>query len=189
MHLFIPYFDAVRIDRALREARRIVRTGDCVTVMVSVIAPADRPIDVGAGEIWKRVCQAECRLSRTQEAAERILPRGVHLRCVRVQARDQTSAILVGVETDRADSLMLTLPDGIRGALAMRFSTIPAVIRRAPCNVRFVGTATPPEARSSAAAPDTVTPLLALQIIAVNPALAKSGTEKNRRETEGKHAS
>ena len=110
MHLFIPFFDTDRTERTLWDARRLVQPGDRVTVMVAVIVPANLPVDVDAGEIWARVCQAERRISHTREAAERILPHGVHLRCARIQARDMTSAILAGLANYQADLLMLTVP-------------------------------------------------------------------------------
>lgn len=188
MHLFIPFFDTDRTERTLWDARRLVQPGDRVTVMVAVIVPANLPVDVDAGEIWARVCQAERRISHTREAAERILPHGVHLRCARIQARDMTSAILAGLANYQADLLMLTVPQGIRGAFAMRVGTIPAVIRNAPCSVRFVGAATPSQPRSPVIEPDAVEPLSALHVIAVNPTLTGSGAANDTRKAEGQHA-
>jgi hypothetical protein len=187
MHLFIPYLDADRTEQALQEAGRIARPGDRVTVMAPVIVPAALPLDVGAGEIWARVCQAERRIAHSRESARRILLHGVHLHCLRVQARDEQTAILAGLATVHADCLLLAVPPGVRGTVAMHFGTIPAVIRNAPCSVRLVGAATPSASRSPLFASDT-TSLGALQALAVNPALAGS-VAKDRAKAEGQHAS
>ncbi len=189
MHLFIPYFDATSAENALHEARLIARPGDRVFVMATVVVPNDLPVDVGAGEIWKRVCKAERQLFHAREVAERILPGGVALRFVRVQARDQVAAIRAGVAHYGADLLLFDVPRGLRGTLALRFGTLAAVLRDAPCNVRFVGTATAEEPALPTTEPVIVAPFTLLRTIAVNPSLAASGAADRAQKTEGQHAS
>ncbi|MHB8644635.1 MAG: hypothetical protein ACYDAR_02465 [Thermomicrobiales bacterium] len=188
MHVFVPYFDATSGERALHEARRITRPGDRVTVMAPVIVPGGLPVDVGAGAIWKQSCQAEQRLFHAREAAERILPGTVALRFVRVQARDRATAIRTGALHYGADLILLDVPEGVRGALSLRFGAIAAVIRQPPCTVRFVGTLTEPESLSSPETPRVVTPFPTLRTIAVNPALASSGGGDRARRTEEQRA-
>lgn len=179
MRLFLPldYFDAASTERALTEARRIVRPGDCLIVMAPIIVPRSLPVAVDAGTIWKQVCQAERRLFHAREAAERILPTGVTLRFVRVQARDQATAIRTGATHYRADLILLDAPKGFRGVLALHFGAIAAVLRNAPCNVRFVGTMATEETVSPIPESVTVAPFPMLQVIAMNPAFAASGAE------------
>lgn len=187
MHLFIPYFDVIGSENALQEARRIVWPGDCVTVMTSVIVPGDLPVDIEAGAIWERVCRAEQHLFHARETAERIFPPTVALHFVRVQARDRATAIRVGAMHYRADLILLPLSNGIRGAFAMRFGVLPAVLRDAPCSVRFVRATMPLRSRSPVTAPSAIAPLSSLQIIAVNPASAMSGAEDGVRKIKGRH--
>lgn len=189
MHLLIPSFDATSAERALYEARRVAWPGDRVTVMAPVIVPSDLPVDVGAGEIWKRVCQAERRLFHARQDAERIFPCTVSFQLVRVQARDHAAAIRAGAAQYRADLILLDLPKGLRGALSLRFGTIAAVLRNAPCNVRFVGTMATEESVAPSLKPIATPPLSTLEIIAVNSALPGSRTEDRARKTEGQHAS
>lgn len=189
MHLFIPYFDATSGEQVLHEARRIVRPGDRVTVMASVVVPGGLPVDVDAGAIWKVICQAERRLFHARQEAERIFPRTVTFRFVRVQARDQATAIRTGAIHYRADLILFDAPNGFRGALSLRFGTIAAALRNAPCNVRFVGTMAAKKPAALTTEPIAAAPLSNLEIIAVNPALARAGAEERARETEGQHAS
>ena len=189
MHIFIPYFSATSAENALHEARRIVRPGDCIFVMAPVIVPNYLPVDASAGQIWKRVCQAERQLFHARAAAARILPGSVTLRFVRVQARDHVAAVRAGVAHYRADLIVLEAPKGLRGTLAVRFGILAAVMRNAPCNVRFVGTVTAKQPASPMTEPVAIAPFSALEIIAVNPALIGSRTEGRVQKTEGQHAS
>lgn len=182
MRLFLPSFDAAGTERALTEACRIVRPGDCLIVMAPIIVPRRLPVDVDAGMIWAPVCRAERRLFHAREMAERLLPTGVTLRCVRVQARDRVAAIRTGAAHYRADLLLLDVPRGLRGMLALHFGTIAAILRTTPCNVRFVGTMATEEPVSPLPAPITVAPLPMLQVIAINPTLAASGAEERTGE-------
>ncbi len=189
MHFFIPSFDALNTDNALREVRQIARAGDRVTVMAAVIVPGGLPVDADAGTIWKQVCQAERRLFHAREAAERILPRTVMLRFVRVQARNHATAIRTGATHYRADLILLDAPKGFFGSLALRFGTIAAVLRNAPCNVRFVGTMATEEPGATVTEPVAIAPFPTLHTIAVNPLLSASGVADRAREAEGQHAS
>ncbi len=177
MHVFIPYFDASRVACALRETSRIARPGDRVTVMAAVIVPGGLPVDAEAGAIWKQVCRAERQLFHARDEAERILPRTVALRFVRVQARDRATAIRTGAAHYRADLVLLDAPKGLRGALALHFGIIAAVIRDATWNVRFVGTIATEDMAAPMAEPIAVAPFSALQVIVVNPALVGSRAE------------
>ncbi|MDQ6907115.1 MAG: hypothetical protein M3176_09820 [Chloroflexota bacterium] len=185
MHIFIPYFDASSAENALSEASRIARPGDRVTVMAAVIVPGGLPVDAEAGTIWKQVCRAERQLFHARDVAERILPRAVSLRFVRVQAYDRATAIRTGAAHYRAELVLLDTPKGLRGALSLRFGIIAAVLRDAPWNVRFVGAMT----TKVVAEPIAAAPLSTLQVIAVNPALVGSRAEERARTTEGKYAS
>jgi hypothetical protein len=189
MQYFIPYFDTMSTSNALREARQLARPGDRVTVMVPVVVPGDLPVDADAGSIWKRVCAAERHLFEAREDAERLFPSAVHIRAVRVQARDRASAILTGAAHDEADLILLPMREGVRGALALRFGTIAAVLRYATCNLRFVGAADERMRHAHAAtrpnAPDAARPSPMLRAIQDDPAIAAADAA---RRTEEQHA-
>lgn len=178
MHLFIPYFDACRTHTALRAAARIARPGDQVTIMAPVIVPGHLPVNVGAGAIWKQSCAAERQLFHARDEAEHLLPPTVRLDCRRVHARDRAAAIRAGALHYRADLILLDVPQGIRGALSLRFGLVAAVIRQAPCGVRLIGKMTVPESLSPPDRPHTVAPFPTLQIIAANPLLADRTTHR-----------
>jgi hypothetical protein len=188
MHYFIPYFDAVSTNNALREARRLVWPGDRVTVMAPVVVPGDLPVDVDAGAIWKRVCEAERHSLHAREDAERIFPSAVNIRAVRVQARDRASAILTGAAHYEADLILLPIREGLRGALALRFGTIAEVVRYATCNLRLVGAADGGMQRAQAAtrpnAAEAARPDPMLRIVQDNPAMVSARGADVARRTE-----
>ena len=172
MHLFLPIFDATRAERALIKAREIMRPGDCLIVMAPIIVPRGLPVDVDAGMIWKQVCRAERRLLHARAAAERILPTGVTLRLVRVQARGVAAAVHTGAAHYDADLILLDLPSGLRGMFALRFGAIAAVCRHAPCAVQFVGMMERAEPLMPLPEPIAIAPFPTLAVVAMNPALA-----------------
>lgn len=187
MRILIPSFDTVSTDRALAEACRIVQPGDQVIVMAPVIVPGDLPVDVGAGSIWRRTCEAEQRLFHAREAAERALPRTVDLRIARVQARDHATAILTGATRYAVDLILLAMRDRPRRTFAMRFGTFASVRQHARCDVRIVDRevdGTPQGAPVRVARPRAI-----LHAVPVNRSPAEAPTENGARQPEEQHAS
>lgn len=192
MHYFIPYFDTVSTNNALQEARRLAWPGDRVTVMAPIVVPGDFPVDVDAGAIWKRVCEAERHLFQAREDAERLLPPAVEVRAARVQARDRASAILTGAAHYEADFILLPMREGLRGALALRFGTIAEVVRYATCNFRFVRVGDNGMQRAQAAtrtiAGAAARPPPMLRIVEDNLPMAGAGRADIARRTEEQQA-
>lgn len=143
MNILVPYANTARARAALGEAIAMVEPGDRITVIAVVAVPAYYAPDVEPGIVWVQACRAKRLLghARAQVAA---VPDGVTVRCVRVQASDEATAIVRGAEAYGADLILFTGRAGPLGDVTRWFGTVGTVARHAPCGVRVVTAARQP---------------------------------------------
>ena len=159
MHMLVPYGHNHHHPRrdiaAIDEACRLAHSGDAITVLACVIVPMCYAVDVIPGAVWKQTCLADRSLARAQTYLESQVAEGVTVRILRVQARDESAAIVAGAMYRQADLILMGgWPAPLTG-IAARFGVAGTVARRVECGVQVVSATKRPVSRgvSEAVAP------------------------------------
>jgi len=140
MHILVPYnHNHPRRDiAAIDEACRLAHSGDAITVLACVIVPSCYAVDVIPGAVWKQTCLADRALARAEVYLESHVAEGVTVHILRVQARDESAAIVAGAMHRHADLILMGgWPAPLTG-IAARFGTAGTVARRVECGVQVV---------------------------------------------------
>lgn len=136
MHFLVPYLYGTRTFLALDEVCQLVHPGDTVTVMAAVVVPDYYAVDVIPGMVWHQTCGAERALKRACAYAARMLPDGVEFGTLRVQGRDEASAIVAAARHCHPDLIIAPGWGGVFGSLMRWCGTVGTVARHTTCGVR-----------------------------------------------------
>jgi len=158
MHMLVPYNHSHNHPRrdiaAIDEACRLAHSGDTITVLACVIVPAYYAVDVIPGAVWKQTCVADRSLARAKAYLESHVAEGVTVRILRVQARDESAAIIAGATHRNADLILMGGWPAPFTGIAARFGVAGIVARHVQCGVQVVSaTKRPVSASASVSVP------------------------------------
>jgi len=136
MHFLVPCIYGKRTFFALDEVCQLAHPGDTVTVMAAVVVPDYYAVDVIPGMVWHQTCGAERALKRACAHVARMLSDDVELGALRVQGRDEASAIVAAARHCHPDLIIAPGWGGVFGSLLRCCGAIGTVARHTTCGVR-----------------------------------------------------
>jgi len=142
MHFLVPYLYGKRALLALDEACQLAHPGDTVTVMAAVVVPDYYAVGVIPGMVWQQTCNAERALKRASAHVVPMLPGGVGLGTLRVQGRDEASAIVAAARHCHPDLIIAPGWGSMFGAMMRWCGTVGTIARHTTCGIRVATGAT-----------------------------------------------
>jgi hypothetical protein len=145
MITLLVFDDSDAARDGLRAACAEAAPGDRLVIMAPVIVPASLPVNAPAGSIWRPVCRAEMRLHHARALVDALSADATRCAFARIHARDLASAVAYGANQYHAETILLARPTVFWRRFSLRYRTIPAILRSAPCGVRILDGARPGE--------------------------------------------